>query len=63
MTCWHTDYELTGEDLELDTCYTGFNTIYQHFVCLECGAIGERTYRMPVEITWEDPHQTKLPEE
>lgn len=49
MTCEHEDYELTGEDLELST---GFNIIHQHFVCLECGEIGERTYRMPVEITW-----------
>jgi len=62
MICQHDDYELTAEDLELDTCYTGYNTIHQHFICLECGAIGERTYRIPVDITW-NGNQTKLPEE
>ena len=60
MRCRHVDYELTVEDLELDTYYTGYNTIHQHFVCLDCGAIGERTYRMPVEITW-NGNQDKLP--
>ena len=59
MNCQHDDYELTAEDLELDTCYTGYNTIHQHFVCLECGAIGERTFRIPIEITW-NGKQTKL---
>jgi Fe2+ or Zn2+ uptake regulation protein len=59
MTCKHDDYELTAEDLELDTCYTGYNTIHQHFICLGCGAIGNRTYRIPVEITW-NGNQSKL---
>tara|TARA_Y100000004_G_scaffold192835_1_gene254108 strand:+ start:206 stop:400 length:195 start_codon:yes stop_codon:yes gene_type:complete len=57
MHCRHVDYELTAEDLELGEIY---NTIHQHFVCLVCGAIGERTYRIPNEITW-NGNQDKLP--
>jgi len=55
--CRHVDYELTAEDLELHDTY---NTIFQHFICLDCGAIGHRTYRMPSEITW-NGNQEKLP--
>lgn len=57
MNCQHDDYELTAEDLFVEEPY---NVIHQHFVCLECGAIGERTYRMPIEITW-NGNQQKLP--
>lgn len=57
MTCQHDDYELTAEDFDFDELY---NVIYQHFVCLECGAIGERTYRMPIKINW-NGNQQKLP--
>jgi len=58
MNCQHDDYELTAEDLgEIEN---GFNVIHQHFICLECGAIGNRTYRMPVKITW-NGNQQKLP--
>lgn len=57
MRCQHDEYELTAENLgEVEN---GFNVIYQHFVCSGCGEIGERTYRMPVEITW-NGNQTKL---
>ena len=54
--CRHVDYELTAEDLELHETY---NIIHQHFVCLDCGAIGERTYRIPNNIIW-NGHQSKL---
>tara|TARA_Y100000004_G_C8676159_1_gene311375 strand:+ start:75 stop:257 length:183 start_codon:yes stop_codon:yes gene_type:complete len=57
MNCQHDDYELTAEDLEVEEIY---NTIQQRFICLECGAIGERTYRIPIEITW-NGNQQKLP--
>jgi len=57
MNCRHDDYELTAEDLTVEEHY---NVIHQHFVCLECGAIGERTFRIPVEITW-NGNQQKLP--
>ena len=57
MNCQHNDYELTAEDLNVEEHY---NVIHQHFVCLECGAIGERTYRIPIEITW-NGNQQKLP--
>lgn len=56
MNCLHDDYELTAEDLSIEE---PFNVIHQHFICLECGAIGERTYRMPIEITW-NGQQSKL---
>ena len=55
--CRHVDYELTAEDLELHETY---NIIHQHFVCLDCGAIGERTYRIPNKITW-NGNQDTLP--
>jgi hypothetical protein len=58
MSCQHDDYELTAEDLEPDFD-SGYNIIHQHFKCYECGAIGNRTYRIPVEITW-NGNQTKL---
>jgi len=57
MNCRHVDYELTSEDLELGEFY---NTIHQHFICLDCGSIGERTYRIPNEIVW-NGNQDKLP--
>ena len=56
MNCSHDDCELTAEDLTIEEYY---NVIHQHFVCLDCGAIGERTYRIPIEITW-NGNQTKL---
>jgi Fe2+ or Zn2+ uptake regulation protein len=62
MNCRHEDYELTAEDLEIfpNDIIGDYNIIHQHFVCLDCGAIGERTYRIPVQITWNESHQTKL---
>jgi hypothetical protein len=59
MNCLHDDFELTAEDLDTDTERMIY-TITQHFICLECGCQGEREYTMPIEINWEDPHQTKL---
>tara|TARA_R100001440_G_scaffold577_1_gene1788 strand:- start:2449 stop:2634 length:186 start_codon:yes stop_codon:yes gene_type:complete len=58
MICLHDDYELTAEDLRMID--GRFNVIDQHFVCLECGAIGERTFRIPIEIDW-NGNQQKLP--
>tara|TARA_R100000773_G_C4211242_1_gene110765 strand:- start:1216 stop:1398 length:183 start_codon:yes stop_codon:yes gene_type:complete len=57
MNCLHDEYELTAEDLRMID--GRFNVIDQHFVCLECGAIGERTFRIPIEITW-NGNQSKL---
>ncbi len=56
MNCLHDDYELTAEDVFIEEPY---NVIHQHFICLGCGAIGERTYRIPIEINW-NGNQTKL---
>lgn len=60
MNCQHDDFELTTEDLDTDTERMIY-TITQHFICLECGCQGEREYQMPIEITWIDERQTKLP--
>tara|TARA_R100000234_G_C4995615_1_gene177741 strand:+ start:1093 stop:1272 length:180 start_codon:yes stop_codon:yes gene_type:complete len=56
MNCLHDDYELTAEDLSVEEPY---NVIHQHFICLGCGSIGERTFRIPIEIEW-NGKQTKL---
>lgn len=56
MSCQCDNYELTKEDLFVEEPY---NVIHQHFVCLDCGAIGERTFRIPIEITW-NGNQSKL---
>lgn len=52
MNCSHDNYELTAEDLRMIDGQ--FNVIDQNFICLGCGAIGERTYRIPTEISWND---------
>lgn len=59
--CRHVDYELTVEDFEIipNGIIGDYHIIHQHFVCLDCGAIGNRTYRMPIEITW-NGNQTTL---
>ena len=56
MSCQHDDYELAGEDLFVEEPY---NVIHQTFLCLKCGSFGERTYRIPIDITW-NGKQTKL---
>ena len=56
MNCKHEDYELTSEDLrEIDG---RFNVIDQHFLCLECGSVGERTFRIPILINWMTNQET-----
>ncbi len=61
MHCRHVDYELTAEDLEIfpNDIIGDYNIIHQHFVCLDCGAIGELTYRIPNKISW-NGNQTTL---